>query len=111
MKRERHLKMNNDLKNVLQKLVDKLEFIEKDDYVRNLHKYVFSLWKTELKEAKRVLAVDTLNEKPKFDTTLLVVADPRSVKDVDLFDVKQLELDDDAKKLFKATLGVNLLDD
>lgn len=57
-------------------LVNKLETIQEDDYVQNLHRYVCSLWSSELKEAKSVINED---KNP-------VVLCKSEVQDTDLFD-------------------------
>lgn len=76
--------MNTDLKNTLQKLVNKLEMIKKDSYVvgNKDRSYICGLWEKEFQEAKRVLEK---NNKPPENLCL-------GIKNVDLFDVQQLGL-------------------
>lgn len=63
----------------LQKLVNKLEMIEKDNYVQQVHSWLFPLWKNELAEAKKVL--EESNKPP------IVLCTGYTTKDVDLFDL------------------------
>lgn len=77
--------MNHDLKNALQKLVDKLERIQKDEYFYSVRVAVFSQLKNELVEAKK--ALEASNKPP-------VVYNTTS-RDVDLFDLNQLPLKDE----------------
>lgn len=76
---------NANLKTALQKLINKLEAIEKDGYTKNLYNGCFRLWKNELAEAKKALEV---SNKPS------VVYNTTS-RDVDLFDLNQLPLKDE----------------
>ena len=76
--------MNTKVKVALQKLVNKLEMIEKDEYVKNFHKYVFSLWKSEMKEAKE--ALEQSNKPP-----VNLCTGYTTSREIDLFDVNQLE--------------------
>lgn len=75
---------NTNLKTVLQKLVNKLEMIEKDNYVQQVHSWLFPLWKNELAEAKK--ALEESNKPP------MVLCTGHTTKDIDLFDVGQLDL-------------------
>lgn len=78
---------NKKIENVLQNLVNKLEMIEKDQYVQDLHKFVFSLWKEELEEARKAL-----KESKKPPIVLCTGYSTGRSKQIDLFDVQQLDL-------------------
>lgn len=82
--------MNTNLKNVLQKLVNKLEIIEKDGYFQG--NYVVSLWKKEFQEAKKALEENNKSTLAPDLCTGFTTSRDVPIKDVDLFDVRQLEL-------------------
>ena len=84
--------MNINIKAALQKLVDKLEIIQKDEYTKNLHSSCFKFWKSELQEAKKVLEESDKPITITCDGTADWYKKGLTSKDVDLFDVKQLEL-------------------
>lgn len=76
--------VDNGVKSALQKLVNKLEMIEKDEYFHSLRSLVFSQWKNELAEAKK--ALEESNKPP------IVLCTGHIAKDIDLFDNAQLDL-------------------
>lgn len=103
----------NKLEIALRKLVDKLEVIERDVYTKDRYGGVYTYWKNELKEAKYILealdwgriaaaAEDAAGGFPSVTGRVPKKSDKShgideelctgySTRDVDLFDVKQLE--------------------
>lgn len=112
--------MSDNFRNVLQDLVNKLESIQKDEYTKHLYGNVCKLWRNELAEAKKILdedwgrglpSVRVAKKEHKSHGIPEDLCVGYSTKQIDLFDTKQLELDERAKKIIKATHGETLLDD